>query len=124
MCCSTSAREDIFKRSLAHLRQDIMTANNLVQQANFLANELKKQTKYEVTLQIPPQNLSPNRKKTSFVSEPAIRLKRRGKPSQVNNIILLCLYFSYFDKEAWTYSFHENVYVFSFIYYAISMLHL
>ncbi|KAF2347660.1 Pentapeptide repeat, partial [Trinorchestia longiramus] len=76
-------RENIFRHSLARLRQDIMTANNLVQQANFLANELKKQTKFEVTLQIPPENLSPNRKKSSFVSEPAIRVKRRGKPSQV-----------------------------------------
>ncbi|XP_047740142.1 kinesin-like protein KIF13A isoform X2 [Hyalella azteca] len=76
-------RENIFRHSLARLRQDIMTANNLVQQANFLANELKKNTKFEVTLQIPPENLSPNRKKSSFVSEPAIRVKRRGKPSQV-----------------------------------------
>ena len=66
-----------------------MTANNLVQQANFLSKDLRTQTKFEVTLQIPPQNLSPNRKKNSFVSEPAIRVKRRGKPSQVGRSLEL-----------------------------------
>ncbi|KAK7063154.1 Kinesin-like protein kif13b [Halocaridina rubra] len=76
-------REDMFRRSLAQLRQDIMKANTLVREANFFADEMGKQTIFGVTLQIPPQNLSPNRKKSAFVSEPAILVKRKGKPNQV-----------------------------------------
>ena len=77
-------REDIFKRSLQQLRQDIMKANSLVKEANFFAGEMGKHTTFQVTLQIPPQNLSPNRKRSAFVSEPAILVKRKGKPSQVS----------------------------------------
>ncbi|XP_050727701.1 kinesin-like protein KIF13A isoform X3 [Eriocheir sinensis] len=76
-------REDTFRRSLAHLRQDIMKANTLVREANIFADEMGKQTTFGVTLQIPPQNLSPNRKRSAFVSEPAILVKRKGKPNQV-----------------------------------------
>ncbi|XP_045131033.1 kinesin-like protein KIF13B isoform X11 [Portunus trituberculatus] len=76
-------REDTFRRSLAQLRQDIMKANTLVREANIFADEMGKQTTFGVTLQIPPQNLSPNRKRSAFVSEPAILVKRKGKPNQV-----------------------------------------
>lgn len=76
-------REDMFRRSLAHLRQDIMKANTLVREANIFADEMGKHTTFGVTLQIPPQNLSPNRKRSAFVSEPAILVKRKGKPNQV-----------------------------------------
>ncbi|GAB6029696.1 Kinesin protein 1B [Chamberlinius hualienensis] len=78
------AREDeIFKKSLAKLREDIVKANSLVREANFLAEEMVKQTEFSVTLQIPAANLSPNRKRGAFVSEPAILVKRKNKPSQV-----------------------------------------
>lgn len=63
-----------------------MKANTLVREANIFADEMGKQTTFGVTLQIPPQNLSPNRKRSSFVSEPAILVKRKGKPNQVRNI--------------------------------------
>ncbi|KAK0163260.1 hypothetical protein PV327_006961 [Microctonus hyperodae] len=48
----------------------------------------RKQTKFSVTLQIPPNNLSPNRKSVffqrgAFVSEPAILVKRTNMGSQV-----------------------------------------
>ncbi|XP_042236957.1 kinesin-like protein KIF13A isoform X3 [Homarus americanus] len=76
-------REDMFRRSLAQLRQDIMKANTLVREANIFADEMGKQTTFGVTLQIPPQNLSPNRKRSAFVSEPAILVKRKGKLNQV-----------------------------------------
>ncbi|KAK3891209.1 hypothetical protein Pcinc_004892 [Petrolisthes cinctipes] len=76
-------REDTFRRSLAQLRQDIMKANTLVREANIFADEMRKNTTFGVTLQIPPQNLSPNRKRSAFVSEPAILVKRLGKPNQV-----------------------------------------
>lgn len=52
----------MFKRSLGQLKADIMRANGAVQEANFLAEEMEKQTKFSVTLQIPPANLSPNRR--------------------------------------------------------------
>lgn len=71
-------RDEMFKRSLGQLKQDIIKANALVQEANFLAEELNKQTKFSVTLQIPPANLGPNRKRGAFVSEPAILVKRHG----------------------------------------------
>jgi len=76
-------RDEMFKRSLGELKQDIVRANVLVKEANFLAEELNKQTKYSVTLQIPPSNLSPNRRRGAFVSEPAILVKRTGMGNQV-----------------------------------------
>ena len=39
-----------------------MRANVLVREANFFADEMGRNTKFSVTLQIPPQNLGPNRK--------------------------------------------------------------
>lgn len=85
-------REDTFRRSLAQLRQDIMKANTLVREANIFADEMGKQTTFGVTLQIPPQNLSPNRKRSAFVSEPAILVKRKGKPNQVKELFTLSLF--------------------------------
>ncbi|XP_043476457.1 kinesin-like protein KIF13A isoform X2 [Leptopilina heterotoma] len=76
-------RDEMFKRSLGQLKTDILKANSLVQEANFLAEEMEKQTKFSVTLQIPPNNLSPNRKRGAFVSEPAILVKRINMGSQV-----------------------------------------
>jgi kinesin family protein 13 len=62
-------RDEMFKRSLGQLKADILRANALVQEANFLAEEVGRQTTFSVTLQIPPANLSPNRKvgKGNFV---------------------------------------------------------
>lgn len=55
-------RDEMFRRSIVKLKQDIVRANVLVNEANFLAEEMGKQTKFSVTLQIPPANLSPNRR--------------------------------------------------------------
>lgn len=55
-------RDETFKRSLGQLKADILKANALVQEANHLAEEMVRNTKFSVTLQIPPANLSPNRK--------------------------------------------------------------
>ncbi|XP_075976205.1 kinesin heavy chain 73 isoform X4 [Anticarsia gemmatalis] len=76
-------RDDTFRRSLGRLKADILRANALVQEANFLAEEMRRNTRFSVTLQIPPQNLSPNRKRGAFVSEPAIMVKRPGRSGQV-----------------------------------------
>ncbi|XP_044257426.1 kinesin-like protein KIF13A isoform X2 [Tribolium madens] len=75
-------RDEMFKRSIGQLKEGIYHANSLVQEANCLAEQLGRQTKFSVTLQIPPDNLSPNRRKGAFVSEPAILVKR-GTQNQV-----------------------------------------
>ena len=52
----------MFKQSLCKLREEVVKANALVREANFLAEEMGKQTEFHVTLQIPAANLSPNRR--------------------------------------------------------------
>ncbi|XP_063155013.1 kinesin-like protein KIF13A isoform X4 [Candoia aspera] len=76
-------RDELFRQSLAKLREQIVKANALVREANFLAEEMSKLTDYQVTLQIPAANLSANRKRGAIVSEPAIQVKRKGKSTQV-----------------------------------------
>ncbi len=49
-------------RSLRKLKEQIVKANLLVQEAAFIAEELNKKTEYKVTLQIPAANLNANRK--------------------------------------------------------------
>lgn len=55
-------RDELFRQSLAKLREQLVKANTLVREANFLAEEMSKLTDYQVTLQIPAANLSANRK--------------------------------------------------------------
>uniref|UniRef100_A0A4X2JY59 Kinesin family member 13A n=1 Tax=Vombatus ursinus TaxID=29139 RepID=A0A4X2JY59_VOMUR len=79
-------RDELFRQSLAKLREQLVKANTLVREANFLAEEMNKLTDYQVTLQIPATNLSANRKRGAIVSEPAIQVRRKGKSTQVWNI--------------------------------------
>ena len=58
-------RDEMFKRSINQLKAGILKANVLVQEANTLAEEMSRNIKFSVTLQIPPANLSPNRKVSS-----------------------------------------------------------
>ncbi|KAI2540963.1 KIF13A isoform 7 [Pan troglodytes] len=76
-------RDELFRQSLAKLREQLVKANTLVREANFLAEEMSKLTDYQVTLQIPAANLSANRKRGAIVSEPAIQVRRKGKSTQV-----------------------------------------
>ncbi|KAK3087726.1 hypothetical protein FSP39_009709 [Pinctada imbricata] len=76
-------REKNFKHSLHHLREEVVRANMLVREANVLAQEMGKKTEFQVTLQIPACNLSPNRRRGAFVSEPAILVKRKNRGSQI-----------------------------------------
>lgn len=78
-----------------------MKANTLVREANIFADEMGKNTTFGVTLQIPPQNLSPNRKRSSFVSEPAILVKRKGKPNQVSYFVRSLPSHSFADFIIW-----------------------
>ena len=61
MCC---VREKLFCQSLAKLKEDVVKANTLVREANFLVQEMAKPIEFSVTLQIPASNLSPNRRVT------------------------------------------------------------
>uniref|UniRef100_A0A673X440 Kinesin family member 13B n=1 Tax=Salmo trutta TaxID=8032 RepID=A0A673X440_SALTR len=76
-------REAMMTRSLRKLRQQIVRANLLVQEAGFIAEELNKRTEYLVTLQIPAANLNANRKRDAVLSEPAVQVRRKGKGKQI-----------------------------------------
>ncbi|XP_056299563.1 kinesin-like protein KIF13A isoform X4 [Pseudoliparis swirei] len=79
----TEERDELFRQSLSRLREQVVKANTLMREANFLAEEMNKLTDYQVTLQIPAANLSANRKRGAIVSEPAIQVRRKGKGTQV-----------------------------------------
>ncbi|XP_059194594.1 kinesin-like protein KIF13A [Centropristis striata] len=79
----TEERDELFRQSLSRLREQVVKANTLVREANFLSEEMNKLTDYQVTLQIPAANLSANRKRGAIVSEPAIQVRRKGKGTQV-----------------------------------------
>uniref|UniRef100_A0A8C7MKZ3 Kinesin family member 13B n=1 Tax=Oncorhynchus kisutch TaxID=8019 RepID=A0A8C7MKZ3_ONCKI len=79
-CAQTQA---MMTRSLRRLRQQIVRANLLVQEAGFIAEELNKRTEYLVTLQIPAANLNANRKRDAVLSEPAVQVRRKGKGKQI-----------------------------------------
>ncbi|KAM9310605.1 kinesin-like protein KIF13A isoform 2-T2 [Pholidichthys leucotaenia] len=79
----TEERDELFRQSLSRLREQVVKANTLVREANFLAEEMSKLTDYQVTLQIPAANLSANRKRGAIVSEPAIQVRKKGRGTQV-----------------------------------------
>uniref|UniRef100_A0A3B4ZXV2 Kinesin-like protein KIF13B n=1 Tax=Stegastes partitus TaxID=144197 RepID=A0A3B4ZXV2_9TELE len=73
----------VLVRSLRRLREQIVRANLLVQEACFIAEELERHTEYRVTLQIPSDNLNANRKRDAVLSEPAIQVRRRCRGKQI-----------------------------------------
>ncbi|XP_076011532.1 kinesin-like protein KIF13B isoform X2 [Genypterus blacodes] len=76
-------REAVLVRSLRRLREQIVRANLLVQEACFISEELERHTEYKVTLQIPSDNLNANRKRDAVLSEPAIQVRRRCRGKQI-----------------------------------------
>ncbi|KAM4521973.1 kinesin-like protein KIF13B isoform 3-T3 [Odontesthes bonariensis] len=76
-------REAMMTRSLRRLREQIVRAKLLAQEATFIADELNKRTEYLVTLQIPAANLDANRKRDAVLSEPAIQVRRKSKGKQI-----------------------------------------
>ncbi|XP_036405326.1 kinesin-like protein KIF13B isoform X2 [Megalops cyprinoides] len=76
-------REAVVTRSLRKLREQIVRANLLVQEASFIAEEMDKRTEYRVTLQIPAANLNANKKRDAVLSEPAVQVRRKGKGKQI-----------------------------------------
>ncbi|XP_039546132.1 kinesin-like protein KIF13B isoform X2 [Pimephales promelas] len=79
----TEEREALMSRSLRKLREQIVKANLMVQEAGFIAEELNKKTEYKVTLQIPAANLNANRKRDTVLSEPAVEVRRKSKGKQI-----------------------------------------
>lgn len=76
-------REELLKESLCQLKTEIVRANALVREANLIAEELWSTRRgfshYDVTLQIPVQNLRPSKITAgSTVCEPVIVVKRHG----------------------------------------------
>ena len=59
-------RDNMFRQSLIRLKEEVVKANALVREANTLAQEMRKQTEFSVTLQIPATNLTPNRKVSDY----------------------------------------------------------
>ncbi|XP_078712139.1 kinesin-like protein KIF13A isoform X4 [Lampetra fluviatilis] len=76
-------RDQVFRLSLARLREQVVRTDALVREANFLAGEMGRNTEYQVTLQIPAHNLSANRKRGGMVSEAAVQVRREGRGTQV-----------------------------------------
>ncbi|XP_037547083.1 kinesin-like protein KIF13B [Nematolebias whitei] len=76
-------REAVLVRSLRRLREQIVRANLLVQEACYISEELERHTEYRVTLQIPSDNLNANRKRDAVLSEPAIQVRRRCRGKQI-----------------------------------------
>jgi kinesin family protein 13 len=70
-----------FRKGLQTLREKLLRANSLAREANSLCKELNRPLKFRTTLQIPPTNLTPNRKKDSLLSEPAIIIKVKENKS-------------------------------------------
>lgn len=76
-------REELLKESLCQLKTEIVRANALVREANMMAEELwgkrRGLSHYDVTLQIPVQNLRPSKIKAgNTVCEPVIVVRRHG----------------------------------------------
>ncbi|CAJ0938025.1 unnamed protein product, partial [Mesorhabditis belari] len=75
-------REEMFAEALTKLKKEIVRANALVREANMISRELansRRQTTYDVTLQIPASNLRPSKiKDGGFVCEPVVVVRRVG----------------------------------------------
>ena len=65
---SNSFRNSKFKQGLSKLKEELMRVNMYAREANELAQELRVDAQYSVTLQIPSSNLSPNRRVSNTCS--------------------------------------------------------
>jgi kinesin family protein 13 len=63
----TTARNTRMAEGLKLLKEFLLKANNMVREATEIANAMKIDVKYSVTLLIPPNNLTPNRPKGALV---------------------------------------------------------
>lgn len=62
-------KEEMFAESLKRLKADVVKANALAREANLISKELscgRRQTTYDVSLQIPATNLRPSKVQVGF----------------------------------------------------------
>ena len=64
--------EDSSRQFLLELRESIIKANGYVREANLLCSELELEDSHKVSLQVPAECLTPNRKPGSLFTEPTI----------------------------------------------------
>ena len=99
LCCCF--REKLFCQSLAKLKEDVVKANTLVREANFVVQEMCKPVEFSVTLQIPASNLSPNRRVILLL------LERKGKEAYLYSAFyILCISQS---AQAWITQFYLQI---------------
>jgi kinesin family protein 13 len=55
----------------------------MTREANQMSEELERATKFSVSLQIPPEHLSPNSRSGAFMTQPSILVLRQGEGRQV-----------------------------------------
>lgn len=60
-------RNHLFHASVTQLKEDLVKAQAVTQEANCLSQEMDKETEFVVTLQIPAHNLTPNRKVSKYI---------------------------------------------------------
>ncbi|CAG0907907.1 unnamed protein product, partial [Cyprideis torosa] len=72
-----------FRRCLRQLRETLPTLKSMVREANSIAQEMGRDTRYSITLQIPRSSLSPGPSRQVYQSEAAVLVKRLGLPHQV-----------------------------------------
>ena len=80
--------EESTHQQFLELRESIIKANVLVREANLLAEELERNVHYSVSLQVPAQCLTPNRRQGSLVTEPTIVSKQPRKPNRIMSLDL------------------------------------
>ena len=81
---SMGAGEETFRASLAKLKAGLARAAGQVREANLLVAELRVDTSYSLTLQIPPELLAPGSSNLgSFLQEPSVLVTRQGQGRQV-----------------------------------------
>lgn len=99
-------RDELFRQSLSRLREQVVKANTLVREANFLAEEMSTLTDYQVTLQIPAANLSANRKVRSLTRHSIRAAASSGKKEII--VRRLCFFAARGDSERTCHSGEEK----------------
>ena len=78
--------EEATRQQFIELRESILKANVLVREANLLAEELKKSVRYSVSLQVPAQCLTPNRRHGALVTEPTIVSRAENRANKMMTV--------------------------------------
>ena len=75
--------EETARQDFIGLKESIIKANILVNEANLLSEELGSRSRYSVTLQVPTHFLTPNKRPALVTAEPSIICKSPRKPNKL-----------------------------------------